>query len=385
MYFCKKSFDIYAQSSLDRADEIKLIMQIKKIILVHTLENKVSRTKSDSKTYVASNLHKEMDQMKEAVKLHDKRKKMNSTEVHIDESYSKKIDEETRKKEVAHEEYSKEAERKAKKLQESSIKADIRAGEIALETKRKEQLAKAKKKYLLKKQREQSEKLKSQALQEQKKKRQEQLTKAAELAKKEGRREELSKSDKKLLEIQHQKNDGTETEELKKQIARNAAILQHRNGKKEQEHSEINGEQSIKDKTSRNLKHAVNDISRRFSGLQEKKKLEVNHILVSTQRGSFHHTDLGKRNLVVGDDRSVKSGKNLNDLKIAKQIADKDVDKTEKRAISESITADLNGSSPRTMVQKTKAMEEVKKAKTHQSDIAKKLLSAKARHAENHS
>jgi uncharacterized membrane protein len=86
-----------------------------------------------------------MDQMKEAVKLHDKRKKMNSTEVHIDESYSKKIDEETRKKEVAHEEYSKEAERKAKKLQESSIKADIRAGEIALETKRKEQLAKAKK------------------------------------------------------------------------------------------------------------------------------------------------------------------------------------------------------------------------------------------------
>ena len=127
-----------------------------------------------------------------------------------------------------------------------------------------------------------SEKLKSQALQEQKKKRQEQFTKAAELAKKEGRREELSKSDKKLLEIQHQKNDGTETEELKKQIARNAAILQHRNGKKEQEHSEINGEQAIKDKTSRNLKQAVNDISRRFSGLQEKKKLEVNHIWKDT-------------------------------------------------------------------------------------------------------
>ena len=115
-----------------------------------------------------------MDQMKEAVKLHDKRKKMNSTEVHIDESYWKKVDEETRKKEVAREEYSKEAERKAQKLQESSNKADIRvsdrwywnilktyliltrislyntciekAGEIALETKRKEQLAKAKKK-----------------------------------------------------------------------------------------------------------------------------------------------------------------------------------------------------------------------------------------------
>ena len=82
---------------------------------------------------------------------------------------------------------------------------------------------------------------------------------------------------------------------------------------------------------------------------------------------------------------TLEPGKNLNDLKIAKQIADKDVDKTEKRAISESITADLNGSSPRTMVQKTKAMEEGKKAKTHQSDIAKKLLSAKARHAENHS
>ena len=64
--------------------------------------------------------------MKEAVKLHDKRKKMNSTEVHIDESYWKKVVEETRKKEVAREEYSKEAERKAQKLQESSNKADIR-------------------------------------------------------------------------------------------------------------------------------------------------------------------------------------------------------------------------------------------------------------------
>ena len=35
MHFCKRSFDIYKESSNDRAEEINLVLQIEKIVKVH--------------------------------------------------------------------------------------------------------------------------------------------------------------------------------------------------------------------------------------------------------------------------------------------------------------------------------------------------------------
>lgn len=53
------------------------------------------------------------------------------------------------------------------------------------------------------------------------------------------------------------KNDGKEAEELKKQIQRNAAIIQHRTALKSEDMNKSKNEQSIKDDTTRALKQVM--------------------------------------------------------------------------------------------------------------------------------
>eukprot|EP00943_MAST-04B_sp_MAST-4B-sp1_P006523 g6523.t1 len=70
-------------------------------------------------------------------------------------------------------------------------------------------------------------------------------------------REELRKKNEQLLNQQQVKNDGKEAEELKKQIQRNAAIIQHRTALKSEDMNKSKNEQSIKDDTTRALKQVM--------------------------------------------------------------------------------------------------------------------------------
>lgn len=242
MDFCKRSFDIYVKASSDRSDELKLIRQIKIIVHVHLSKDKLAkanlRYKNEQNTKKSN---KDMDDIKKQVKQHEQLQKLKAKREEAMKSSKKKVDEEVRKKKAAEEEYSKEADKKAKKLSEAAGKADEIANANGLKVKMREENAKVAKTKLLEKQHEELKKSNMRLLHDQQRK----------------HREELSKKNEQLLNQQKVKNDGKEAEELKKQIQRNAAIIQHRTALKSEEINKSKNEQSIKDDTTRALKQVI--------------------------------------------------------------------------------------------------------------------------------
>eukprot|EP00944_MAST-04C_sp_MAST-4C-sp1_P014177 g14177.t1 len=274
MHFCKRSYDIYKESSNDRAEEIKLVLQIEKIVKTHFMHK--------------GNLHKKKLRGNKATRM---------------------------------QQYDMGAQKTAIVVAEASQKAD------ALQ---------------LEKDREEAKKVNQTISEQNRKEEQEKAT----IRKRNG-----ALIDKYIsLEKREIESPGKESEELKKQITRQAQIVKHSNGLLDEEKKKSNSEQYIKDMASRALQNVASNISPNQAGQhgqafrQSKPKVvvssssEVN--APEKHNISFTVRSMAKQNGVRVNNLTVNA---VDDLHAAKNLADRMVKESSKRHQAEIVTSELNG------------------------------------------